>query len=63
MIELRWIDRYEPVPDWPGVVKNVRVLQYRNLEIAGFDEDGGAHFLNRWLDWQDVPLVTDKDAP
>ena len=58
MIELRWIDRYEPVPDWPGVVKNVRVLQYRQQEewMTGNDSYGFG-----WTDWQDVPLVTDAD--
>ena len=68
MIELRWIERVEPIISFPPSAaygRVVRVLQYRQWQV-GIDASGAITPLPlpiEWTDWQDVPLVTDKDAP
>lgn len=57
MIELRWLRR-SPVPYGEAET----VLQYRNYECAGMDDSGAPHFTGRWLNWEDVPVCTDKHS-
>lgn len=49
MIELRWVKRLEPAPQYgPDTVVTVKVLQFRHIE--------NVHELTPfWTDWQDVP--------
>ena len=77
MIELRWLEREEPVPhkDYPNVMHTVRVLQSRTqvMQIgSGYRQVGagdGNTYVSEyqrpmgftWTAWQDVPIVKQGD--
>jgi len=54
MIEFRWL--VSPRNDAE------RVLQFRRLYCAGWDEHGVPHFDGRWEEWENVPEIT-ADLP
>lgn len=55
-MELRWIERYEPVPRFgENIHQAVRVLQFR-VPL----DTGGVYMIDpddRMTEWQDVPFV------
>lgn len=57
MIELRWLQRSEPVPGHPDCGQYVKVLQYRVLKPPQGHKSRGS-----WSDWQDVPVVNPPEA-
>lgn len=59
MIELRWVERSEPLPHDPRIAHTVRVLQYRKLEIGVpiIEENVLKGYERKWTDWIDVPTV------
>ena len=63
MIELRWLEREEPVAD--GQARTVRVLQFRHRLSSeawlGVQSNTDYEVAMRDQEWRDVPVVAESE--
>ncbi len=61
-MELRFVDRTELAPELGrDVVRTVKRLQYRPMELTGISADTGKPATWSPGPWQDVPFVAPED--